>query len=458
MKTKPPLKKLKQNALQRRLSVAIAGASSGARILGTHAGSVFKNAEEKAAIRSESIAKEAESFTRKLGELKGAYVKIGQIMAMYGDHLLPQEVTSALRELEHQTEAMDWSTIHAALQQELGDGLVDLAIEKTAIAAASLSQVHRATLTGSEHSLCVKVQYPGVAATIESDFATVLQMLKFARWVPNGKEFEDWLQDIKSMLVEEVDYIREAEMTARVAKLLDGDPRYIVPSIVEEYSTSSVLTMDYIAGAVVTDKRVARLSQTRRNALAVAMLENFFVEVFEWGLMQTDPNFGNYRIQFRGDKGQPDKLVLLDFGAVRELSQSFQKALQRTILAAHLADRDGVIQGATQLGCLQSDSVLSVQDSFADFCILLMEPFKTDHTDTPSFALTKRGEYNWQGSQLLKRVGKVGAKAIITEGFTSPPKEFALIARKLSGVFTFITALEAEFNASPIIEKYLPTK
>ena len=124
-------------------------------------------------------------------------------------------------------------------------------------------------------------------------------------------------------------------------------------------------------------------------------------------------------------------------------------------MSAHLNHREDVIEGAIELGCLDVNQTDLVKESFADFCILLMEPFKESHNQTPDFALSKSGKYDWNSSRLIKRVGKAGAKAIVTEGFSTPPKEFALIARKLAGVFTFISTLRAEFNAYPIIQKYL---
>jgi predicted unusual protein kinase regulating ubiquinone biosynthesis (AarF/ABC1/UbiB family) len=350
---------------------------------------------------------------------------------------------------------MDWLMIEKQLVTSLGDSYSELEIDPDPLAAASLAQVHRATTVADQQALCLKVQYPGVANTIESDFKTVLQMLRFGRWLPNGKDLEAWIQEIKSMLLDEVDYQREAQMTQKIAELLAADQRYKVPQIWGQYSSTNLLCMSYEPGHSVTDPAIAVLSQHRRNELAEAMLDVFFKEVFVWGIMQTDPNFGNYRIQLRGSDEENDRLVLLDFGAVRSLEAEFSTALQKTIIAAHQNNRDAVIEGAIKIGCLQKHQANDVKQSFADFCILLMEPFRKDHSNTPSFALNAKGVYSWHESKLLKRVGKVGAKAVLREGFTSPPKEFALIARKLTGVFTFITALKAEFNADHIIDEYL---
>lgn len=458
MEKNKTIKKLKQNGLQRRIAVSLAGVEGGARILGNHVASAFYHAEKKDQARRTVLAREAALFSEKLGELKGAYVKIGQMMALYGDHVLPKEVTAALHTLEHQTSSMHWEAIEPHIKSALGKHYHKLTIEREALAAASLSQVHRATINSNGEELCLKVQYPGIANTIESDFKAVLQMVKLARWVPAGNDFGSWMQEIKAMLIDEVDYQRERRMTDQVAALLEGDQRYCVPYTRQELSSQRVLAMQFLQGVEVTHPTVQKLSQRRRNELAKAMLEIFFKEVFAWGIMQTDPNFGNYRVQLRSSNDETDKLVLLDFGAVRKLEPRFTQALQTTILAAYRDDRPGVIAGAIDLNCLHKNQTQAVKESFADFCILLMEPFRKDKSQIPNYALNDRRQYKWHDSQLLKRVAKLGAKSIALEGFRSPPREFALIARKLTGVFTFVTALKAELNAHKIIDQYAQTQ
>lgn len=453
-RNKPPLKNLKQNALQRRLSVSLAGAKSGARLLGVRAKSVFLDERQKQQARSQALAEEAEKFTKTLGELKGAYVKIGQMMALYGDHLLPKEVSKALHNLEDQTEAMSWQAIAPVIKSALGDDLEKLEIEPQAFAAASLSQVHRAVLKSDQQQVCLKVQYPGIAKTIDADFALVLNMLKMARWVSSARDLEAWMSEIKSLLHAEVDYQREAAMINRVKGLLADDQRYTLPTVFPKFTTKNILTMSMERGCDVTSAEVAQLSLRRRNALAKSMLELFFKEVFDWGLMQTDPNFGNYKVRLKSGDEKNDKIVLLDFGAVQSLSREFQQALKQTISGAFYQNREQLIEGAIALRCLKPNQSEEVQNSFVDFCVLLMEPFRKPE-QIPDFALNNRNQYLWQQSKLLRRVGKLGAQSMIIEGFQSPPGEFALIARKLAGVFTFITTLKAEFNAQSIIKPYL---
>lgn len=453
--------------MSRQLALSIAGATSGVRLLTNQATSFFLPDDERRAVRRKVLSQEAKLFVQKLGELKGAYVKIGQMLALYGNGLLPREVTDALHDLEDKTSSLEWLAIEPVLKETLGNRYAELRIDQWPIAAASLSQVHRATCIAEGRKLCIKVQYPGVAQAIESDFKSLMKMLRIARWLESGRDVERWVEEIRLMLVDEIDYVREREMTERVAQLLGDDDRVIVPTIEKQFSGSNVLTMNYIEGYEVTHPVVARLSRDRRNALAMTLLDIFFKEVFEWGVMQTDPNFGNYKVQVRRGKqtvrsgdltestNLKDRLVLLDFGAVRELDAGFLAAFRKTIVAAYRNDRNKVIEGAVELNCLVHSQPQSAKDSFADFCVLLMEPFRTDKSEIPAFALNAKGQYKWHESNLMKRVGKLGAKSMAVSGFSSPPKEFALIARKLSGVFTFVTTLRAEVDAHTIIDKYL---
>ena len=139
---------------------------------------------------SDFARKEARRFVRELGKLKGTYVKIGQMMALLGEHFLPPALTEALRDLASDTEPLPWRSIRPALQAALGERMAELDIEPQAIAAASLAQVHRATVKASGEQICLKVQYPGLAEVIDADFDNVVRMLVLARWVSQVAGFE----------------------------------------------------------------------------------------------------------------------------------------------------------------------------------------------------------------------------------------------------------------------------
>ena len=305
------MKSIKKGGLSRRLSIGLAGAKGGLGLLQAKAGSLLLPKDQQQEHNDNALEREAKRFVVHLGELKGAYVKIGQMLALYGEHILPVQVTDALHTLESSTQPLEWAAIQPTLESQFSNGGYDeLKLNQTAIAAASLSQVHTGFLRDNEQEVCVKIQYPGIADAIEDDFKHVMQMLSLARWVKSGRQMEALTQELKRYLLKEVDYRYELETAERVRSLLQGDARYKIPKYHQKLCGAKVLTMEYVQGFDVLHPEVQAISQQRRNAIAESMLELFFKEAFEWGLMQTDPNFGNYRILL-SEEG--DQLVLLDF-------------------------------------------------------------------------------------------------------------------------------------------------
>ena len=443
---------IKRTALRRGISASIAGArAGGALAVDSALGRVLPMWKKHSTV----MESEARRFVAELGRLKGTYVKIGQMWALFGEHFLPPALTNALHDLEAATEPLPWSAIEPVLRQNLGAAFDALVIDEIPLAAASLAQVHRANVRATGEEICLKVLYPGVKDTIDADFNAVVRMLKLTRWLKAGKELDDWLEDMRAQLHLEVDYTREARMTQHMHDLVAEDGRYCVPKVYAEFSTSSVLALTYMVGEPVTSKSVGHLSQARRNQLAIAMLDLFFHEMYAWDVMQSDPNFGNYRIRIspRGDTS-PDQLVLLDFGAVLECSDQFLDALGSTVAAGQAEDRAGVIAGLTSLGCLRPDSSECGQQSFANFCLRLLEPLR-DVADLPPEMLNRHGEYRWADSQLMKRAGTQAAESALSRGFSTPSREFAFVARKLTGVFTFIAVLGAEFNGADLLKQHI---
>ena len=446
------IKQIQQGGLRRRLALGAAGARSGLGLLGSRASGLFVAKEDQQAHHDAALEREAMRFVAHLGELKGAYVKIGQMLALYGEHLLPKPITKALHTLEHQTCSIEWPAIAKQLQTELGQAYTRLTVEHKAFAAASLAQVHKATLSDSDQALCIKVQYPGIADAIDGDFDSVVQMLKLARWLQAGRDVEQFTQQLKSLLLQEVDYGKELAAMQRLSTLIEDSPQLKIPPVYPELSTSRCLSMDYIEGYAVNHPKVLALSQERRNQLAIAMLDLFFKEVFEWNTMQTDPNFGNYRIQI--NDGGIDQLVLLDFGAVHELPETFTQPLREAIIAAYQNNNDHLIPALIKLRCLRETDAEDVKQSFADFCCFIIEPFREDFSSLPAHA-HDGSLYNWKDSRLLRRAGKLGSQSLLVKGFVMPPQEFMLLVRKLTGVFTFVSTLDAKINSAWLMEKYL---
>jgi len=450
---------LKSGVIPRGLAVSLAGIRAGGALAmdGAMQKLMRRNPDDG---DSQFAQREARRFVNELGKLKGTYVKIGQLMALFGEHFLPPVLAEAMRDLGDQTEPLPWESVEPVLRASLGPRYAELEIQPEALAAASLAQVHVATVRVSGERICLKVQYPGLAAVIDSDFDAVVRMLMMARWLEAGRNLDNWLESMRRHLHNEIDYRREAELTARMAELVGaagaGAVDYRVPRLYPRFCSEAVLALEYMEGVPVTAPQVAALPLARRNALALGMLELFFYELYDWGCMQTDPNFGNYLLGLDDKSGKRarDTLVLLDFGSILDCTDEFLYHLRSIIDAGLRQDVALLGDSLVGLGCLPEDASQEARQLFADFCMHLVEPLRPP-AELPAQYLNARGQYCWGKSRLMHRAGKRAAASATSRHFTPPSREFALIARKLTGVFTFISVLEAEFNAYEMVAGHI---
>ena len=455
--SKRSVARIKTGSFERRLSLTKAGLMAGTR-MGMHfTANLFANKQTKAERHKQMLSRQAQYLVEELGQLKGSVVKIGQMMALYGEHFLPEEVTEALHTLEDRTVALEWPAIEAELRRELGEErLAELDIEQEPIGAASLGQVHLARRRRDGQEICLKVQYPGVADAVDSDLDSVAQILRLARMVRLGPEFDDWLEEVRQMMHREVNYRLEAETTRRFGDMLKDDERFIVPQVFLEYSSDSVIATSYEPGLGVTHEIVQTLSQERRNHLAKAALELFLRELFCWGELQTDPNFGNYRIRLGDEEADTqDRIVLLDFGAVQKYPPAFIEPVCDMIRASYERDLDRVIEGGIRLRFMHREWPDKVLKEFGEVCMAVLEPLAKEEVPVPPQALNAQGEYCWKGSDLPARIAKRATLSALSRYFKIPPKEFVFLNRKLVGVYTFISVLDAQFNGRDILERYL---
>ena len=286
--------------------------------------------------------------TEQLSRLRGAAMKLGQMVSLDAGDLLPSELTLILAQLRDTAHVMPPGQLQQSLNTAWGPGWRRhfLQFDDRPIAAASIGQVHRATLTDGRE-LAVKVQYPGIAASIDADIDNVATLLRISGLLPPGLDITPHLAAAKQQLHEEADYLREADQMRRYGALLAGDTRFVVPTPVDDLLRPTVLPMDFLPGAPI--EALSSASDSQRNAAMGALLDLVLKELFEFGLMQTDPNFANYRWQ--GDSG---RIVLLDFGATRPVTaQSAEE--YRTLLRAGIAgDVVAIRQALVAMGFISS--------------------------------------------------------------------------------------------------------
>lgn len=287
-----------------------------------------------------------------LSRMRGAAMKLGQMISLEPGEFLPPELQAIFSQLRASAHFMPPSQLTACLSDAWGPDWrrhFDR-FDMVPIAAASIGQVHRAMLTSGQ-AIAVKVQYPGVVRSIDSDIDNVAAFMRLSGLLPAGLDITPHLSEAKRQLREEADYLREAEEMRRFGRLLADDTRFIVPSPVDALLRPTVLPMDFVEGVPL--ERLAAASQAKRDAAVKAISDLALGELFVFAHMQTDPNFANYL--WRPDDG---RIVLLDFGAVRPVapeSADDYRRLLRATLTGRVADVRGALIEMQYLSRAQVD-------------------------------------------------------------------------------------------------------
>lgn len=287
-----------------------------------------------------------------LSRMRGAAMKLGQMISLEPGEFLPLELQAIFAQLRSSAHFMPPGQLSTSLSHAWGaDWRRHFShFDMTPIAAASIGQVHKGVLS-SGRRVAVKVQYPGVARSIDSDIDNVATFLRLSGLLPAGLNIAPHLEEAKRQLREEADYLREAEEMRRFGTLLAGDDRFLVPAPVEDLLRPTVLPMDFVDGAPL--ETLTHASEAERNAAMSAISELALRELFRFGHMQTDPNFANYL--WRPSDG---RVALLDFGAVRPVSPTSAAdyhALLKATLAGGVKEVRDALMAMQYLSRAQTD-------------------------------------------------------------------------------------------------------
>jgi predicted unusual protein kinase regulating ubiquinone biosynthesis (AarF/ABC1/UbiB family) len=459
---------LKTRPLERNIALTRLGFGAGSKIVAHSIANIFRGGVHKDEANRDFYRRQAQVLADELGKLKGSVMKAGQMLSLYGQYFLPEEAVTVLSTLQDDTPAVDWKIVQPVLERALGRArLRELDVDTEPMAAASLGQVHRARRKSDGLELCVKIQYPGVADAIESDISTLRRLLMITRLAPRGLDLEPVFNEVREMLHREVDYESERHFTETFAERLKDDDRFVVPRVVGDYCADRVLTTTYERGRHVRDPQVQGLSQERRNALGRAFLELFLQEFFAWGMVQSDPHFGNYRVRLsdgtvpvgnvqelsnRDAGNSGDRIVLLDFGATRIFGRGFIGNYAQIVRGALDHETEAILKGAREIGLMKAGFPKSVTDAFARLCQLIVEPFADHARDgTPPELINDRGEYKWGESDLPMRAGRLAAVNALSVYFRVPPREIVFLHRRLAGVFIMLATLRCELDTRDLL-------
>lgn len=385
-------------------------------------------------------APRAKKLASQLSQMRGAAMKLGQMLSLEGDDLLPPEFADAMSVLRAGADTMPAAQVRRALGRAYGKGWEThfREFDFEPMAAASIGQVHEAVAEDGRE-LALKIQYPGVAQSIDSDLNNLAGLLRMARVLPVEMDISEILAEAKRQLKQEADYELEAGNLERYRDLVADQAGVFVPRVYHDLTTKRVLAMERAHGRPIDDLRSPEYPQHIRDTVGEQLQRLLFRELFEFRFMQTDPNFANYL--FDPDSG---RLVLLDFGSVREFTEEFVEKYRRLSSSVIAGDRDGVRQAAVDIGYLSGKEPASSVNALIDLALLGAEP------------LRQRGLYDFGNSRLAARARDAGFDLVVREGFMrAPPPETIFLHRKVAGTFLLCVRIRARVDTNALVVRNL---
>lgn len=380
----------------------------------------------------------AQRLGDRLSEMRGAAMKVGQLLSMDSGQLLPPQFTELLAHLRDNAHAMPLGQVAEVLKHAWGEDW-DRRFSRfsfTPLAAASIGQVHEAVTKDGRH-LAVKIQYPGIRGSIDSDVDNVATLLRLSNLIPEGLELTPLLTEAKIQLHAEADYRREAIALGRFAEHLGQDPRFDVPAVVDSLTTEHTLTMQYLDGEPIDS--LADAPSVQRNAAATSLVELALREVFAWGLVQTDPNFSNYLYSPRSGRIQ-----LLDFGATRDYEPGLRTALRNLLAACIGGNDDDVATFAAEVGYLDQRDPAGYRATVIALLRTATEPARA------------RGDYAFASSDLAERMKDLVVEMRLKEKFARmPPPQVLFLHRKLGGLYLLLGRIRATIPVADLVELHL---
>ena len=432
---------LRTRRLQRNTDLVKLGASVGATYAGTAARKLFASAERRIELDRERELRTAEAVAERLGNMKGALMKLGQ-MASYVDEGLPGPLRAALAELQSNAPPMSADLAAGVIERELGapPDRVFVEWDPDPIAAASIGQVHRAVVvdpaTGIERAVAVKVQYPGVGDAVAADLRNADLLGVILQQGFGGLNPDDMVAEIKERLSEELDYTLEARNQQAFADFYRGHPFIHVPEVLPTLSTPRVLTSELVNGH--DWQALGAWPQEQKDLAGETLFRFVFRSLYGMHAFNGDPHPGNYL--FHGD----GRVTFLDFGLVKHFSEAEMRTFVGMVKAAAY-DHDRacfrrIVEDAGMLrpGCPAPDD--EVGEYFSQF----YESVRHDR------------EVTWSSEYASRIVRHTFDRTSPIAQFATVPRAFVFIQRINLGLYALLGELGASGNYRRMAEELWP--
>jgi aarF domain-containing kinase len=379
-------------------------------------------------------------LARGLDELKGAAMKMGQMLSLADETVLPKPWREALARLQSDATARPWHEVKPLIESALEGPWPFSSIDETAVHAASIGQVHKARLQDGT-PVAVKVRYPGLERSVRSDLENIKRVLLVANVLPAKADYDELFARVESLFLQELDFAKERDFYLFYRDKLGHFENIVVPEVFPELSNEKLLVTRWVDGVNLKDwmtrtgaPHVSHIDEALRDRLGHAMLELLFFEIFDNGFIQSDPNPANFLVTPEG------KLCVLDFGATEELSLTLRENYKNLCLACMFGSKRDIIAIAEKMQLLLTDDSNDARDAFVQMMAITCEPFVHNY-------------FSWKECHLTRRLKDkiLGfAKATLLR---PPPAELMFLNRRILGTQMLLENLGPTVRAREVILK-----
>jgi len=392
---------------------------------------VYRAAED----RLKNMVSQADVIVKHVGKLKGAAMKAVQMITIEGRDFLPPEVIKVLETLQSQSQPLSNEEMMKRIRQELGEekfnSLQDM--EEEPIAAASIGQVYRAKINGQP--IVIKVQYPGIAESVDSDISALKKLIKGLMIVYRKKvNLDEIFDEVTRILKLETDYEYERDMAQKYSENFSDKSGYRIPKVIPELTTKRVITSEYIDGLEFTAWLEKGPSKEKRLSLGQKILDLYNIEFFENRLVQTDPNPANFLVD------SDNNLVLLDFGATIAYDVNFTNQYLRLLKSVFRND-ENLIHLVEEFGFIDPREDRETKKDFVDFIQMTLQPFRSENQP-----------FDFSSNDYVDEIRSKAMSFSRKIKYSAPPKKLIFLHRKLGGIFQLLRMLEAQIDLIPFVE------
>lgn len=408
----------------------------GVSMLGDQAAGLLRDGPTKRLKKAETMVRNAARIAGTLGEMKGAAMKVGQMISLH-EGMLPKEVAAVLSVLQNEAPSVSFDVMEGHLRREF-DNFDDVfeSIDPEPFASASIGQVHRGLLRDGR-DVAVKIQYPDADRMVKADLVNLKVLLGNLVGLFTDIDFEPIWKEVRERLVEELDYAAEAESLRRNGAMYADSPAIVVPGVIAEATTRRVLTMEFAASISPGEATSDGYPQELKDRWGIALFEFTLRGLFEHRFLHADPNFANFG--FRED----GSVVVYDFGCMKLVPEEIAAGYARLIDALLRRRKTAFPELLKELGVHKDDGTLMSRSTTDPYVELMQDivraspPYTFGGDDTIYRAIYDLGMANWKEASDIRF-----------------PRDMVFIDRTLGGLFGNLGKLGATGPWRKLLRQY----